>query len=144
MRVLVAVLLIFVTLHAFEVEMIDETEEGKRKAKENTVAKDGKVTYRPAEKHILEPMKAKVLKPIERHMAKVHAQKMIYPIDVEAPVSIKDKTAEQKETEKNSFVSRDELESASKVKAAEIEVDKFFDGIKETNKSKQIEPVNIE
>lgn len=71
---------IFLPLVLFSSEfvMIDDTEEGKRKAKENAVAPDGKIIYKPMEVDIVKPIMSNVINSMKPNI--------IYPIGVNAPL----------------------------------------------------------
>ena len=119
MKIILSLFFLSYIIFALEVEMIDETNDIKR-------AKDGKIIYKPIDKKILQPMKKNI----------------IYPVGVEVKKEIKP-NSEIKQDE-TSFASKDKLKLDSNKTDTEVEVDKFFKGLKESNNTKNIKPVNIE
>jgi hypothetical protein len=131
---IVAVLFIFTYLvFAFNVEMIDDTIDGKTKPEK---AKDGKIIYKPIKKNIIEPVERKILQPLKK--------KIVYPIGSSVNVDIEPKNKESKNDINQSFTSKEHLKLESNQENIEVEVDKFFKGLKESNNTKEINPVNIE
>ena len=129
----ISLFVIFTILsNAFEVEMIDETVE----AKKNSKAKDGKIIYKPIDKNIIEPIRKKVIEPMQK--------RIIYPIGTTPKNDNKEvkETISKKDDLNSSFATKDEFKTT--IKKEEIKVDKFFDGLRETNKTKKITPVDLE
>jgi hypothetical protein len=133
MRVLSLLLIFGYLIYAFEIEMIDDTIDGKTKPEK---AKDGKTIYKPIKKNIIEPMERKILQPLKK--------KIVYPIGSSVNADIEPKNKESKNDMNQNFTSKENLKLESNQKNIEVEVDKFFKGLKESNNTKEINPVNIE
>lgn len=123
--------------------MIDETEEGIKTAKQNEIAKDGKVIYKPMIikliqpiKVIHKPIKASILKPMTVKLIKPSQKKIIYPI------AAKPKKARQ--LEKEYFLPKQQLEDIDNALIPKIKVDTSFQGMNKSSKRKTITPINIE
>jgi len=142
MRLLLFLAFSMVVLNAFEVEMIDETAE----AKKNTKAKDGKTIYKPIDKNIIEPMKKNVVEPMAKNIIKPIKKSIIYPIGSAQAVtdnsSKKESNSSSNDNINSPFATKEELNNT--IKKEEVEVDNFFDGLKEGNSTKKIAPVDIE
>ena len=139
---------------AFDIETIDETEEGIIKSKRNEIADDGKTIYKPIEPTIIKPMKLTIVqgyKPIIKPVKR----KIIYPIGAIPPKPVESRESEQepikKTNEENIFLSKEELEKNKN--ASQINTIKYDDDFKKNssstinekeNKARKIPPVNIE
>ncbi len=133
MRFIISLLYLLSFLNAFNIEMVDETEDGKK----NQIAKDGKTIYKPLETKIIKPMSGNIVKPIKT--------KIVYPVGVEQKEAnlTKEKVQENQTKSDNTFASKEELKIDNN-NSLEVNIEKNFTGLKEKETNKSLEPVNIE
>jgi len=139
----------FLSILAFDITPVDETEEGIIEAKKNRISPDGKVIYNPMESLIVPPMEVTILQSYKPTI-KTQKRNVIYPIGtihpkvtepiIDNPESIK--------KEEDLFLSKDEADKDSSPNEIKFKVDTNFkkhsDSEVETDKPNNIPPVNIE
>jgi len=122
---IVTILLFFAfNLFAFNVNVIDETQ----------TTKDGKPLLRPMQKKILKPLKRVIIEPVSKII--------IYPVNKQPIINKSSKAEKKLENNSSVFAKKEQLKVEEN--STSIEVDKFFNGLKESNKTENIKPVNLE
>ena len=133
-------------VYAFEVQMIDDTKEGRAKAKQNSIATDGKVIYKAIEPKIIEAKKSKIINAKKPNIIKPKTIKIIYPIGSKiTPIQKRESNSsaitKNKTNEEDIFISKEALKKGEQ--SSEKIIVESFGKIKESNKTDTIEPINI-
>ena len=130
---IVTILLFFAfNLFAFNVNVIDETQ----------TTKDGKPLLRPMQKKILKPLKKVVIEPTPKKVLKPMQKIVIYPVNKQPIINKSSKAEKKLENNSSVFAKKEQLKVEEN--STSIEIDKFFKGLKESNKTENIKPVNLE
>lgn len=117
--------------------MIDDTTEEKRKAKENAIAGDGKIIYKPMEANIVEPITGNILKPITGNIVEPITGNILKPMirNIVYPVGAKVPETKQKK-EENATIKQPKKEITN-------DMDSAFASINDANDQGEIENITV-